>query len=238
MDSASRKSVAAGNVILSAIPDADLALMMPHLEAVELPLRRVLEEINKPARHIYFLDSGIASVVALGSGGRQVEVGIIGKEGVTGISFILGADYPTNQTYMQVAGKGQRIAAAQLIQLMNRSSHLRRLLLRFVHVFLTHLARTAFANGKESLEARLSRWLLMAHDRVETDDIPLTHEFLAIMLGSTRPGVTITLRALERRNLIHLGRGHIGIADRNGLEKAAKDSYGMAESELKRLFVS
>ena len=120
---------------------------------------------------------------------------------------------------MQVEGRGQRIEADQLRDLMEQSSSLRRFLLRFVHVFMTHVARTAFANGRETIEARLARWLLMAHDRLDSDEIPLTHQLLSIMLGTTRPGVTVVLQTLEKKGLIGLHRKRIIIENRAGLKE-------------------
>ena len=134
-----------------------------------------------------------------------------------------------------LAQRGQRIDAEKLSRLIDQSISLRRSLTRFVQVFLTHVSRTALANGRETLEARLARWLLMAQDRLDGNEIPLTHEFLSIMLGTARPGVTIVLQSLEGKGLISLHRGRIEIVDRNGLEQASNGSYGVAEEELMRL---
>jgi CRP-like cAMP-binding protein len=223
------------NQLLSALSPADRDLLIPQLEGVSLELRHVLEKAQKPISHVYFLEGGIASVVANGRGEREVEVGIIGREGMTGTSVILGADYPTNDTYMQVAGRGQRIDARHLRNAIGRSLSLQQFLLKYVHVFMTHVARTAFANGRESIEARLARWLLMAQDRLDGNEVPLTHELLAIMLGTTRPGVTVVLQSLERKRLVSLHRKRIVIEDRAALRAAADKSYGIAEAELRRL---
>ncbi len=229
------KSSISSNRLLSALADDDQRLVEPHLTAVPLAERQVLETAGEPVESVYFPEAGIVSVVANGKGNREIEVGIIGREGMTGVSAVLGADYPTNVTYVQVAGHGQRISAAKLTNLMDRSPSLRRLLLRAVNVFISHISRTAFANGREKMEARLARWLLMAQDRLDGNEVPLTHEFLSIMLGTARPGVTVVLEALERKSLITLKRKRIVIENRRGLEKVSNGSYGVAEAEMERL---
>ena len=223
------------NRLLSAMSAGDRALLAPHLEPREFPLRQVFEEPNRPVKHAYFIERGFASVVALAKGDRRVEVGLIGCEGVSGVPILMGNDRSPLSTYAQHAGAGHRIAAGTLRDLMQTSATLRGLLLSFAHVFMVQTAQTAFANGRAKLEDRLARWLLMIHDRVEGDDIPLTHEFLAIMLGVRRPGVTVALNLLERRALLRTMRGQIHLMDRTGLEKIAADSYGVPEAEYRRL---
>jgi CRP-like cAMP-binding protein len=225
-----------GNRILSRLSRADLHLLMPHLSPIDLPLRKSLEVPNKPIDYVYFVERGFASIVATGSGGDAIEVGLIGCEGVTGLAVIMGANRSPNATYMQLAGSGLRISAANLRSAMEESASLQKILLQYAYVFMVQTAQTALANGRSKVEERLARWLLMAHDRVAKNDLALTHEFLGIMLGVRRSGVTVALGVLESRGLIRSARGIITIVKRKALEKLAGSTYGVPESELKRLF--
>jgi CRP-like cAMP-binding protein len=213
------------NRILSRLSRQDLALLEPHLEAVDLPVRKPLEARRKRIDQVYFIESGFASVVANGTSKPSIEVGIIGREGMTGLAIILGSDRAQHATYIQVAGKGLRISAARLREADERSNTLHRAMLRFVHAFLAQTTTTALANGRSKIEERLARWLLMANDRINGDDVPLTHEFLSLMLGTHRPGVTIAVQALEKAGLITTRRSHITIVDRKALEKSSNGTY-------------
>jgi CRP-like cAMP-binding protein len=213
------------NRILSRLSRQDLELLEPHLEAVDLPVRKSLEAHKKRIDHVYFIESGFASVVANGSTKPSIEVGIIGREGMTGLAIILGSDRAQHATYIQVAGTGLRISAARLRKADERSNTLHRSMLRFAHAFLAQTTATALANGRSKIEERLARWLLMADDRIDGDDLPLTHEFLGLMLGTHRPGVTIAVQALEKAGLITTRRSHITIVDRKALEKSSNGTY-------------
>jgi CRP-like cAMP-binding protein len=224
------------NRILSRLPSSDWALLEPHLEHVELPLRKPLEARNRRIDHAYFLDYGIASVVAHGANDTSIEVGLIGSEGMTGLAVVMGADRATHSTYMQVAGTGHRVPAETLREVIQQSGQLQRTFLRFAHAFFIQTTYTALTNGRSKVEERLARWLLMAHDRIEGDELPLTHEFLAIMLGVRRAGVTTALNTLANRGLIQSRRRIIRIADREGLQKASNGAYGPAELEFEDVF--
>jgi CRP-like cAMP-binding protein len=195
----------AQNALLAAMSSNDLALLHPLLEPLELKLRQMLEPANKPVKHNYFLYSGLASVIAIGKNGHQLEVGIIGREGMTGLPVVLGNDRSPNQTFIQVEGTGSRIAADDLRDAMRKSVSLTRILLNFVNTFLIQTSHTALSNGTASLEERLARWLLMAQDRLGGTEVPLTHEFLSLMLGVRRPGVTGALNQLNRKGVIRVG---------------------------------
>jgi CRP-like cAMP-binding protein len=211
------------NHILSRLSRADFRLLEPHLEAIELPVRRQLEERNKQVEHVYFPESGFASVVA--NGERNIEVGIIGREGMSGLSVVLGSDErPANETFIQSAGTGQRIAVGDLRNAIGTSVSLHQVMLRYAHTFLVQTSQTALANGRSKIEERLARWLLMAADRVE-GELALTHEFLSIMLGVRRSGVTTALQELERSALIAHRRGFVTILDREGLEEQSNGTY-------------
>ena len=225
-----------GNHLLACLPKEDFSALQPHLTRVELPLRKMLEPRNRRIEHVYFPEQGFVSVVANGSRHGGVEVGIIGREGATGLAVIMGTDRSPHETYVQLAGRGLRMPAQGLRQAMEERPALRRALLHYGHAFIVQTAYTALANGRGKIEERLARWLLMAHDRSEGDDLSLTHEFLALMLGVRRPGVTIALNMLERNGLIRVKRGAISILDRAGLAEAASGTYGAPEMEFKRLF--
>jgi CRP-like cAMP-binding protein len=203
----------------------DLALIEPHLESVDLPLRKVLETRRKRIDHVYFVESGFASVVANGTGKPSIEVGIIGREGMTGLAILLGGDRAQHATFIQVAGKGQRISAARLREVDERSPAIHRAMLRYARAFPAQTTTTALANGRSKIEERLARWLLMPADRLDGDELHLTHEFLGLTLGTHRPGVTMALQALERAGLIATGRGCITILNRKALERSSNGTY-------------
>jgi len=197
---------ASKNRVLARLTRADMALLKPHLAPVDLPVSTQLETANARIDTVYFMERGFASVVADGHGKRSIEVGIIGREGMTGLALVLGHDRAAHETYMQAVGGAQRISAAHLRKAMDQSVRLHRSLLRCAHDFLIQTAQTAVANGRSKLEERLARWLLMANDRIDGPEVPLTHKFLAVMLGAHRPFVTLTVQALERKGLIRAGR--------------------------------
>jgi len=232
----SQSGYAGGNRILLRLSPREIGLLAPHLEAVDLPVRKKLEISNKPIEHVYFIESGLACVVARAPGGRSVEIGMIGREGITGLAVIMGTDRSPHETFMQLEGAGRRIAAAELRQGIEQGATLHRTLLRFGHAFLVQTAHTSMANRRSTIEERLARWLLMAHDRAGSDDLALTHEFLAQMLGVRRPGVSVALHQLERDGLIRTDRGAISILDREGLVQGSRGAYGAAEAEYRRLF--
>ena len=217
------------NTVLARLSKTDFALLALHLEPVELPVRKVLERRGKPIKAVYFPESGFASVVA--DGGKQpIEVGIIGREGMTGLPVVLGNDRNSHEVFMQAAGKGHCIKADALRKAIDTSVTLHRSMLRYVHHFLDQTSRTAVANGRSKIDERLARWLLMADDRIDGTDLSLTHDFLAMMLGVRRPGVTLALQELEHKGLIDRKRGHIVIVDREGLEELSNGTYVPADA--------
>jgi CRP-like cAMP-binding protein len=224
------------NRLLSRLSAPDLKLLARHLKPVDLPLRKRLEATDRAIDHVYFPESGFASVVANGTPTDRVEVGVIGREGMTGLAVVLGTDRSPNETFMQNAGKGLRMSATELRNAMRQSATLRDSLLLYTHAFLIQAHQTAKANARSKIEERLARWLLMAHDRIEKDDLVITHEFLSMMLGVRRPGVTVALSLLERTALVSTNRGVISILDRKGLKRAANGAYGVAEAEFNRVF--
>jgi CRP-like cAMP-binding protein len=223
------------NEILARLSRADFRLLEPHLEHVELPLRRRLEARNRRIDHVYFIESGFASVVANGSG-RPTEVGMIGREGMSGLPVVMGTDRSPHETFMQAGGDGWCMRASNLRLRMQDSATMRMVFLQYAHVFSVQAAQTAFANGRGKIEERLARWLLMAHDRLLQKELPLTHEFLSMMLSVRRAGVTVALHLLQKRGLIQIGRSVIRIVDREGLLATSNGTYGVPEAEYRRVF--
>jgi CRP-like cAMP-binding protein len=217
------------NEVLLSLTQSDLDLLTPGLQPINLPLRKQLEVKSRRIEHVYFFDRGLASVVTNGSGHSEIEIGIIGREGVTGLAVIMGGDRSPHETYVQLAGSGHRLAVPLLRSAMAQSASLQQRLLRVGYAFTVQTAQTAMANGRHKIEERLARWLLMAHDRVDGDDLSLTHEFLSRMLGVRRPGVTVALKGLEMNGLIKAKRGGILIIDRTGLEESSNGAYIAAE---------
>lgn len=231
------KKTAHRNRVLNALSEEDLALLQPHLEVVRLKLRQRLEGANRKIRAVYFLESGIASVVAIGGGERrQAEVAIVGHEGMTGLPVVNGTGRSPCEVFVQVQGRGHCITADNLRSVMDESPTLLRVLLRYAHVFSLQTSYTALANARGSISERLARWLLMVRDRLDGNEMVLTHEFLALMLGVRRASVTQALQDFERKALVATARGVVTIADRDGLEEAAGGLYGIPEAEFERVF--
>lgn len=228
----------ARNRLLRALSAADFTLLQPHLQSIVTELRQPLIAANRPIQHLFFPESGFASIVTHGSGGR-VEVGIIGREGLVGASpVLLGTDRTPHEHFVQNAGEMLCIEVEHLTAAVEQSPSLRKLLLRFVQVQLiqtAQTAQTAFANATYTMEVRLARWLLMCQDRLGSDELRLTHEFLSLMLGAQRSSTTLAVQALEGHGLIKAQRGRITVLDRQALMAAADDGYGLAEAEYARL---
>ena len=214
------------NKILAKLSAPDAALITPHLVATDLPVRMVLETRNKKPTRVYFPRSGFASVVAETPPKPGIEVGIIGREGMTGLALVLGrSELAEHHTYMQSSGHGHWLPAEVLTDLIAQSRTLHAVMLSFGHDYMIQLSRSVLANGRDKVEDRLARWLLMAEDRIETKDLTLTHEFLALMLGVRRSGVTTAVQELEKKGLIDHSRGMIVIVDRAGLESLTEGTY-------------
>lgn len=223
------------NRLLRALAPEDFAPLEPHLEQVALPKGMILIEPNQPIEHVTFPETAVASVVAINSEKRPVEIAIVGREGIVGPSIVLGVDRTPHQSFIQMEGTGYRITAPCLTQALEANPTLHGLLLRYIHILTVQTASTAMSNGDSVLGERLARWLLMCHDRVDGDELPLTHEFLSLMLAVRRPGVTEAIHLLEGVGIIKARRAHITILDRERLEETAGDSYGVPEAEYERL---
>jgi CRP-like cAMP-binding protein len=222
------------NQVLAGLSPEDFALLQPHLEPVPLELCRCLHGPDQAIEHLYFPEMGLASLTNDGSS-SQIELGIIGREGMTGVPVVLGTHHSPFSCFVQMEGHGLRLATAQLEAALIESRSLDRRLRRYAQALTVQVAGTAFANAEHTVEMRLARWLLMCHDRVDGDDLATTHEFLSLMLGVRRAGVTLALQGLEDRGLISTRRGQVKVVDRVNLEAVAGDSYGVPEAEYSRL---
>ncbi len=226
--------ISSENQLLRRLSADDRAALGP-FERIELTLRQDLERPNEPIEHVYFVDTGFASVVADRSDDDPIEIGLIGNEGMTGVSIVLGDTQSPFATFVQGNGIATRISAANLRQALLHRPGVRKAFGAYVRYFLTQTACTAASNGRSTIETRLARWLVMVADRMG-NDFSITHDFLAIMLAVRRSGVTVALQQLEGDGLIRSTRGNILILDRSGLLAVAGDSYGVPEREYRRLF--
>ena len=223
------------NRLLRAMSPEDFARLQPHLEPVELLTGQSLIKPNARTEHFHFMESGISSITAESANGR-VEVGLIGREGVVGATpVLLGSDRVPFDQFIQVPGSALRIRAEIVSTAVDESPTLRKLLLRYILTEMVQVRLTAFINATLEIEARLARWLLMCHDRVDGDELLLKHDFLSMMLGVRRLGVTIAMQQLEGAGRIQARRGRITILNRELLEDLADGGYGAPEAEYARL---
>ena len=223
------------NRLLAALSADDRALLSEGAEKVSLDTWQILEAPGQRIAHVYFPTSGLVSVVGTNFGNERIEVGMAGCEGMTGLAVVLGHDRSSNETVVQAAGDALRVPNALLRQAVKTSSTLRGTLLRYVHAFMMQASQTALANGRARLNQRLARWLLMWHDRLRTPHLTVTHEFLALLLGVRRQGVTVALHELEGHGLIKGTRNLVTILDRPGLCRLAGGFYGIPEAEYETL---
>jgi CRP-like cAMP-binding protein len=217
------------NVILLSLPDQEYDLLRPHLEPVPLPQHVILHEAGEKIDYIYFLNAGMTSLVALSGDGRSVEVGIVGKEGLVGMSRTMGLRQAIFRAIMQMSGSGVRVPSEVFQDILLSASRLRAELSRFALVHGMQVAQLAACNRLHDIEQRLVRWLLMCQDRVDSRILPLTHEFLAQMLGTGRPSVSLAAAVLENAGLIETSRGAVKILNRKNLEAVACECYGVIQ---------
>ncbi len=215
------------NVILLSIPDQEFNLLRPHLESVDLPQQYLLHETGEKVEFGYFLNCGMTSLVVQTSGGRSCEVGILGKEGMVSACLALDICQAPYVAIMQIAGDGFRVRADALESVLPNCPELKKELLRYVFLQGFLVAQIAACNRLHEIHQRLARWLLMCQDRVECDVLFLTHEFLAEMLGTGRPTVTLATGVLQRAGLIENVRGTVRILNREKLEHAACECYSV-----------
>jgi CRP-like cAMP-binding protein len=224
------------NLFLASLPEDDVEALRPHFEKVRLTLRQILHEMGSPIDYCYFSDGGMTSLVVDLEDGASIEAGVIGKEGFAGGAALMGFEDAAPHTSMiQMPGMAVRIVPGVLREEMLRRPALLDRVHRFTQVLSTQISHTAACNAHHNLQERLARWLLMAHDRAESNDLPLTQEFLSIMLAVRRPGVTVAARSLQATGAIDYERGRIVILDRARLEEASCECYGLVREHYRRI---
>jgi CRP-like cAMP-binding protein len=225
-----------GNRLLAALPPEILQQLVPELETVPIRNKEVVQPIGRPAEHVYFPQSGMGSIVIHMKGGMNIEAATIGNEGMLGVSYVLGDALATEETMIQLPGEASRLRVRVLRAEFDRDERLRMLLLRYSQLLTGQIAQGSGCNRAHPLEGRCARWLLSTHDRVAGDQFPLTQEFLAIMLGVRRAGVSVAQHALQQDGLIQYTRGQVTILDRAGLEEVACECYGVIRERFDRFF--
>jgi len=224
------------NRILAALPATEFALLANHLTHVKLALGESLHRAGDLISNAFFVESGFISALTMLSDGQPLEIGLIGAEGVVGVSLALGAKHSYSETMCQTGGDAYRIPTAAFKDAVAHAPHLRDLLLRYVHVFGVQVAQTAACNAHHELGQRLARWLLGAHDRSGVPELSLTQDLIAVMLGVRRSTVSIAASTLQRAGVIRYQHGKITIIDRVGLENAACECYEAVATEYRALF--
>jgi CRP-like cAMP-binding protein len=227
------------NHILGSLPQTEIRQLSPHLSPLmTLEIGETLIQPNENITHAYFLESGLASIVVTMSDGETVETGITGNDGVIGMPLLLGTRSTPSRTFIQVAGAGYRIPARHLCEAYDRPGMLRKQINRYFQAYLAQTTQAAACNRLHDIEERLARWLLICHDRMESDTFHLTHEFLGHMLGTPRTTVTLAAGQLQKAELVDYSRGKVRIRNRRGLEKAACECYQTIRDEFERLGIS
>jgi CRP-like cAMP-binding protein len=225
-----------GNRLLARLPPAEYRKLLPDLKPVTLESGQVLHKARAPVEYVYFPTRCVTSFLTVMEDGAAIEVGTVGPEGVVGVTAALGAPRSSHQVIVQVPGEGLRMGADVLAAEAARDGALRRLLTLYQAAFLSQVLQSVACNGLHPIGRRCCRWLLITHDRVGSDELPLTHEFLGMMLGVRRASVTGALGPLRDKGLIRYARGVITVLDRKGLEAAACECYRAVADEFDRLF--
>lgn len=223
------------NRVLASLPTAEMKRLAPHLSPVTLRVNRTLHDSGQSVKAVYFLEEGICSHVVTMETGNTIEVGITGREGFVGLPAILGTDHSPYRSYIQIPGRGFSVEATILREQAESSTELRLCLQRSIQGLLVQTALTAACNRVHDLPERLARWLMMCHSRIQTNHIPITHEFLALMLGTRRSSVTVAAGMLHKAGLIEYSRGHVTIQNCEKLRDAACECFRIVDEEYVRL---
>jgi CRP-like cAMP-binding protein len=223
------------NHLLAALPPEEFERILPHLGPVRFSLGEVVYESGGQMEHIYFPTTAIVSLLYMMENGSSAEMGVVGNEGVVGVALFMGGNTMPNRAIVQSAGGAVRMKATVLREEFGRGGTFQRLLLRYTQALLTQMSQTAVCNRLHAIEQQLCRWLLLSHDCLESDELIMTQELIANMLGVRREGVTTAAGRLQEQGLISYVRGHIRILDRRGLEAAVCECYKVVKDEYDRL---
>ena len=223
------------NHLLAALPAPDRERWLPNLEIIDMPLGEVLYEAGGTLTHVYFPTTAIVSLLYVMANGASAEIAVVGNEGIVGISLFMGGESTPSRAVVQSAGKGFRLEAQPLKDEFNRGGPVLHLLLRYTQALITQMSQTAVCNRHHSLDQQLCRWLLLSLDRLSGNELVMTQELIANMLGVRREGVTEGALKLQQAGLIQYARGHIKVLDRKGLEKRTCECYAVVKKEYDRL---
>jgi CRP-like cAMP-binding protein len=223
------------NLLLAALPHAELKRWLPELELIEMPLGHVLYESGGTEKNVYFPTSAIVSLLYVMKNGDAAEIAIVGNEGIVGISLFMGGNSTPSRAVVQSAGKGYRLNAQIVQDEFERAGPVTHLLLRYTQALMTQMAQTAVCNRHHSLDQQLCRWILLSLDRLPSNDLVMTQELIANMLGVRREGVTTGALKLQKAGLIRYSRGRITVLDRKGLERRVCECYAVVQEEYDRL---
>jgi CRP-like cAMP-binding protein len=223
------------NHLLASLPDAEWERWSPRLEPVDLPLGKVLYESGRKQAHVYFPTDAIVSLLYVMEDGASAEIAVVGNEGVVGVSLFMGGHSTPSRAVVQSAGRGFRLGADQLMPEFNRAGPVLHLLLRYTQALITQMAQTAVCNRHHTLDKQLCRWLLLSLDRLASNELVMTQELIASMLGVRREGVTEAAGHLQQAGLITYHRGRIRVLDRVRLEKRCCECYAVVKVEYDRL---
>ncbi len=223
------------NHLLAVLPEFECGRLFPHLERVPLPLGEALYESGDRLNHVYFPTTAIVSLLYVMENGASAEIAVVGNEGIVGIALFMGGETMPNRAVVQSAGHAYRLKGQLLKQEFNRSGALQHLLLRYTLALLTQMAQTAVCNRHHSVDQQLCRWLLLSLDRLPSNELTMTQELIANMLGVRREGVTEAAGHLQGAGLIHYSRGRITVVDRAGLEARVCECYEVVRKEFRRL---
>jgi CRP-like cAMP-binding protein len=224
------------NRIVASLPPEDGKRLAKALQPVTFALGDVVYESGGHLQHVYFPTTSVVSLLYTMENGSTAEMGLAGNDGVVGVALFLGGDTTPNRAVVQVAGGAFRMPAKLLLEEFARGGPLQRALLRYTQALITQISQTAVCNRLHDVEQRLCRWLLLCHDRVKTNELEMTQEFISNMLGGRRESVTVAAGRLQDAGLINYARGHIAILDRQGLERTACECYRIVRDELERLY--
>jgi CRP-like cAMP-binding protein len=223
------------NSLLAALPDPEWRRWEPLLEQVEMPLSQVLYEPGATLTHVYFPTTSIVSLLYVMENGASAEIAVVGNEGLVGVSLFMGGESTPSRAVVQSAGHGFRLKAQLMKDEFNRAGPVLHLLLRYTQALITQMSQTAVCNRHHTLDQQLCRWLLLSLDRLQANELTMTQELIANMLGVRREGVTEAAGKLQRAGLISYGRGHIRVLDRPGLEERTCECYAVVKNEYDRL---
>ena len=223
------------NRLLAALPDAEWERLLPHLECIDMPLGKVLYESGDRLAHVYFPTNSIVSLLYVMQDGYSAEIAIVGHEGIVGIALFMGGNSTPSRAVVQSAGKGFRLKANLMMQEFDRAGPVLHLLLRYTQALITQMSQTAVCNRHHSLDQQLCRWLLLSLDRLQSNELVMTQELIANMLGVRREGVSEAAGHLHHAGLIRYQRGHITVLDRAALERRTCECYAVVRNEYDRL---